>query len=353
MWLRWQKVENTDALAWMATDFPPGWRCPRTLAEVEARAVILTGMQKTWPVARLAKRWGWGKSQAYEVFGAAQRWVALLDPQPAAENEDRKVLEKAGIEPEQSGTDMASERQPIDIDRKCPELDRTVPEASCARVPSGEIKNKKRPISETWDARAGEPTVPSESDGHSAFADPGRLAAVWAEELKAMPPVLRGKSPGLGAMWEADLMAVGTESACEAIRALGELCRGTPNWLPRVFEWSALAGPRPLFPGVWREALAWRQGAGGEPKMGRTWRGDGRGDVQSGVGAGGGKAGRRKGQAIILGQGKYDPDDDGWGNAAPGEREAAEALAVRLNAERAAKRAAEAAAAGEPAGRSG
>lgn len=232
--------------------------------------------------------------------------------------------------------------------RPPPHDDRDAPPATGGKPTPAPVS--PRPPSPNWGSpareqgRAGTSVPAEEADRDKLRAVSSRLTEVWHEETAKMPTELRGRSPGWTPPWDLDLLEAGAEDAEEAIRALAELCRGTATRAPKVFEWSALMGSGSrLLAGCWRDALAWKRGVGGEPAIGRAWRGgDGRADVSGGAGQGGGKAKRGTGKAVIIGQGKHDPYDDGWGNAAPGEREAAEKAFAERTARKEAERAARA-----------
>ena len=301
--------------------------------------------EKGVPITRpgrptLERRWVWSGRQARNILKEEHVWA---DPRHFRGDQDA-ASERPG-----SGQDAASERPAIDTQgveiATQPASERTGSGQDAASERSGcgptRVLNTRSTIhdprihSGSGDARAGKGGI------DPTAANPSRLAEVWEEERQAMPPELMDKPVGLMAPWDLDLLEAGPVDAEEAIRALAELCRGTATRAPRRFVWSQLLGPGSRgLAGCWRDALAWKRGVGGEPAIGRAWRGgDGRNGA-AGAGAGNGPARGRKGQAVIIGQGKHDPYDDGWGDAAPGEREAAEKAFAEWTAKQEAARAA-------------
>ena len=116
MGLPWHKTPNSDVLAGMgADDYPPGWRVPRWLAMVEARAVISAGVEASWTCRKLAARWGWGKSQASEVLKAVRDELGLTGQNRTA----------TGQAPDKTGHEIPSERLREPDDRTKPDSDRT------------------------------------------------------------------------------------------------------------------------------------------------------------------------------------------------------------------------------------
>lgn len=321
MALPWQKVDNAAVLASMGK--PIGTPLPRWVCLAEAVAVVEMGARSIWTTRSLAVRWGKSKSEASRICAEAEKALGQIGTSlgqvGGKDGASDGVMTPAVASP--GGSVGAVTGQSWG--------------ASRARVPSGKIESGDQDH-DAGDARAGEQGRPDPTS-----ANPSRLSEVWEEERKAMLPELRGKPLGWLVPWDLDLLEAGPVDAEEAIRALAELCRGTAARAARVFEWSQLLGPGSRgLAGCWRDALAWKRGVGGEPAIGRAWRGgDGRSGA-AGVGAGNGPTRSRKGTAVMLGQGKHDPYDDGWGDAAPGEREENERLFAESNAKREADRAA-------------
>lgn len=136
MKLPWQKVDNAGVIADMAHPLPPGFRLPRHLVMVEARALAFMGVKASWPTRKLAERWGWGKSQVAEIMREAEAQLA------DALNSDRTKPGNARTEPGSTGQAMAEERHGNGIDRATAGNSGQSPGTSRARVPSGEIRSR-------------------------------------------------------------------------------------------------------------------------------------------------------------------------------------------------------------------
>lgn len=323
----WQKVDNARVVADMAHPYAEGFRAPRWLASLEARAVVLLGVRDSWPARRLAERWGWGKTQTAQILKEAEAYLRSL------EDGDRTKPDNDRTKPDMTGQAMASESQKEWQRRTSPDKTGQAPDTSRARVLLGE-KNTRReeippsPIGDCPPPGQGEgrgakmntssenihsrtarhekceaeelqtlkpdfekepdlrnlpPTMDEPEPNSEQYANPHRLAKIWAEELEASPFHLRGGRAGVGhrgqrgrsisltPVWPLELLEAGPADAEVAVRAVAELCRGTAARAPRVLDWAAFFGERAQHPSAWREALAWKLGEAGEPALGRQY----------------------------------------------------------------------------------
>lgn len=133
----WQKVNNAQVIADMAHPYPEGFRAPRWLATIEARAVVLLGVKASWPVRRLAERWGWGKTQAAQILTEAQAYLLSLD------DADRTKPDNDRTKPDRTGQAKASESQQQEDRRTSADKTGQAPDTSRARVLSGEERESR------------------------------------------------------------------------------------------------------------------------------------------------------------------------------------------------------------------
>lgn len=314
----WQKVDNAKVIADMAHPYTEGFRAPRWLATLEARAVVLLGVRASWPARRLAERWGWGKTQTAQILSEAEAYLLSLDEgdrtkpdndrtkadkseqatasESGKEGKRRTKADKTGQAPDTSRAGVLSgeengrrEETPSSPKGVSPQEDTNEGQEGRDQKPEpGDTTDPAR--HETCEAETARRTAPRQPDFRAhgepdleVYADPHRLAAVWAEELDASPAALRGgragtghrgqrgRSMGLTPVWPLELLEAGPVDAEVAVRAVAELCRGTSTRAPRVLEWAAFFGDRAQMPTAWREALAWKLGEAGEPTLGRQY----------------------------------------------------------------------------------